>query len=45
MPGVKLSISVKDKHLNHFEKVLKDAEKAGLDCARRPAITLDRLDY
>jgi len=30
MPRIKLSISVDDQHLSHFEKVLKDAEKAGM---------------
>ena len=31
MPKVKLSISVHDEHLSRFAKVLKDAEKAGME--------------
>lgn len=35
MPKVKLSISVGDKHLSRFAKVLKDAEKAGMEVERK----------
>jgi hypothetical protein len=31
MPKVRLSISVDDRHLNDFSKVLKDAESAGME--------------
>ena len=31
MAKVRLSISVDDKHLDKFSKVIKDAEKAGMD--------------
>jgi len=35
MPQVKLSISIDDQHLNHFAKVVKDVEKAGLKVEER----------
>ena len=35
MPKVRLSISVGDQHLSHFEKVLKDAEKAGMKVEKK----------
>lgn len=35
MPRIKLSISVDDKHLNQFEKVLEDVEKAGMKVEKK----------